>query len=49
MNHLDYYKFQAEARGVRSLEDVRRKASERAFIYERVVRSWLPKGMTRVP
>ena len=45
MNHLDYYKFQAEARGVRSLEDVRRKASERAFIYERVVRSWLPKDM----
>lgn len=48
MNYLDYYKFQAEARGVRSIEDVRAKASEKAFIYERVVRSWLPKD-TAVP
>ncbi len=42
MNHLDYYKFQAEARGVRSLGDVRRSADEKAYILERIVRPWLP-------
>jgi cyclopropane fatty-acyl-phospholipid synthase-like methyltransferase len=48
MNHLDFYKFQAEARGVRSLEDVTRMASDKAFIYEHIVRAWLPKD-TAVP
>jgi len=44
MNHLDYYKFQAQARGVRSLGEVRRVAEERAYVYDRIVRPWLPKN-----
>ncbi|MGH7953829.1 MAG: class I SAM-dependent methyltransferase [Limisphaerales bacterium] len=43
MNHLDYYKFQVKARGVHSLDDVRRFAETKSFIYERVVRPWLPQ------
>lgn len=46
MNHLDYYKFQAEARGVRSLDDVRRLAGMKSFIYDRIVRPWLPPDTT---
>lgn len=42
MSHLDYYKFQAEARGVHTLDDVRRGAAAKAHIYERIVRRWLP-------
>jgi len=41
MNHLDYYKFQARARGVRSLDDVRRIAGEKSYLYDRIVRPWL--------
>jgi 2-polyprenyl-3-methyl-5-hydroxy-6-metoxy-1,4-benzoquinol methylase len=43
MNHLDFYKFQARARGVRSLDDVRRIACGKAYLYDRIVRPWLPK------
>lgn len=43
MNHLDYYKFQAEARGVHSLDDVRHIAETKSFIYDRLVRPWLPQ------
>lgn len=46
MNHLDYYKFQTKARGVHSLEDVRRLAETKSFIYDRVVRPWLPQDAT---
>lgn len=42
MSHFDYYKFQAEARGVRTLDDVHRCAHEKAHIYDRIVRPWLP-------
>jgi 2-polyprenyl-3-methyl-5-hydroxy-6-metoxy-1,4-benzoquinol methylase len=42
VNHLDYYKFQARARGVRSLDDVRRIAGEKSHLYDRIVRPWLP-------
>ena len=42
MNHLDYYKFQAEARGVHTLQDVIRCAQDKAYLYERMVRRWLP-------
>ncbi len=48
MNHLDYYKFQAEARGVRSLEDVRRFASEKTYLYDQLVHRWLPADV-RLP
>jgi SAM-dependent methyltransferase len=47
MSHLDYYKFQVEARGVRSIEDVRRIASERAHIYDRLVSRWLPNDRAK--
>jgi SAM-dependent methyltransferase len=43
MNHRDYYKFQAQARGVRSLDDVRRAAGEKSHVYDRIVRAWLPE------
>ena len=42
MNHLAYYQFQAEARGVRSLDDVRRCAFEKAHLYDQLVQRWLP-------
>lgn len=41
MGYLDYYKYQAEARGVRTVEDVRRIAAEKAYLYDRIVRPWL--------
>src|ERR1051326_7801252 len=42
MNHLDYYSYQAEARGIRSIEDVRRNAAEKGYVYDRIVLPWLP-------
>ena len=42
MSHRDFYKFQAEARDVHTLNDVRRIASEKAYIYDRIVLPWLP-------
>ena len=47
MSHLDYYNYQAEARGVRTLEDVRRIAGEKAYLYDRIVRPWLPADLSR--
>ncbi len=47
MNHLDYYKFQAQARGARSFDDVRRMSGEKSYIYERIVRPWLPANTAR--
>jgi SAM-dependent methyltransferase len=41
MNHRDYYKFQARARGVRSVDDVRRAAGEKSYVYDRIVSAWL--------
>ncbi|HUA68270.1 MAG TPA: class I SAM-dependent methyltransferase [Candidatus Saccharimonadales bacterium] len=46
MNHLDFYKFQAKARGVHSLEDVQRIANTKSFIYDRIVSPWLPQDAT---
>jgi SAM-dependent methyltransferase len=42
MGHLDYYKYQAEARGVRNPEDIIEHARGRAHIYQRIVLPWLP-------
>lgn len=42
MGYLDFYHYQAKARGVHSLEDVRRMASERAYVYDRIVLPWMP-------
>jgi len=47
MSHLDYYKFQAEARGVHTLQDVKRCAQDKAYLYERMVRRWLPPDPTK--
>lgn len=42
MSHLAYYAYQATARGVHGAEDVARGARDKAFIYQRVVKPWLP-------
>ena len=42
MGSLDYYKYQAQARGITSFEDLRRGAHERAYLFDRVVLPWLP-------
>jgi 2-polyprenyl-3-methyl-5-hydroxy-6-metoxy-1,4-benzoquinol methylase len=47
MSHLDYYRYQAKARGIRSLDDVRRCTDEKAYLYDRFVRPWLPMDMQR--
>jgi 2-polyprenyl-3-methyl-5-hydroxy-6-metoxy-1,4-benzoquinol methylase len=47
MSHLDYYHYQSEARGVRSLEDVQRIAREKSYLYDRLVHAWLPTDTTR--
>jgi SAM-dependent methyltransferase len=41
-NHLDYYQYQATARGVRSVADVERCAREKGHVYDRIVLRWLP-------
>lgn len=47
MTHLDYYKFQAQARGMHSVDDVLRLARDRAYLYDRIVLPWLPADRTR--
>jgi SAM-dependent methyltransferase len=42
----DYYRFQAVARGVHSLEDIRLIAQSKAHIYDRVAAPWLPADRT---
>ena len=43
MNHREYYQFQAQARGMHSVDDVRRMAGLQSFLYERIALPWLPK------
>jgi 2-polyprenyl-3-methyl-5-hydroxy-6-metoxy-1,4-benzoquinol methylase len=47
MDHLDYYRYQATARGVHNLNDVQRIAQEKAYVYDRIVLPWLPADKTR--
>lgn len=42
MGYLEYYSYQAKARGVHTLEDIRRNADEKAYLYNRIVLPWLP-------
>ncbi len=42
MSHLAYYEYQATARGIRSIEDVKANASGRAHVYRRIVLPRLP-------
>jgi 2-polyprenyl-3-methyl-5-hydroxy-6-metoxy-1,4-benzoquinol methylase len=41
MNHLEYYTYQAKARGVSNPEHVRQQAAAKAFVYDRIVLPWL--------
>lgn len=43
MSHLDYYQYQATARGIRSLGDVEEIARGKAYVYDAIVRPWLPQ------
>jgi len=43
MNHLEYYQYQAKARGITNLSNVIRHAEEKAYLYDRVVLPWLPE------
>ena len=42
MGYLDYYSYQAQARGVHGLADVQRAAREKSYVYDRIVLRWLP-------
>jgi SAM-dependent methyltransferase len=44
MGHLDYYRYQATARGIHGLPDVLRAAEGRVHIWDRVVLPWLPSN-----
>lgn len=43
MSHLDYYKYQAIARGVTTREDVLRQARAHAYLYDQMLASWMPQ------
>lgn len=45
MNHLDYYKYQTQARGVNGLEEVREIAFSRSHVYQRIVLPQLPANL----
>lgn len=47
MTHLDYYQFQAQARGIRSLDDVVQHARNTAHVYDQIVLRWLPSDRSR--
>lgn len=42
MGYLDYYQYQAAARGVHGLPDVIRGAEGRVHVWDRIVMPWLP-------
>jgi 2-polyprenyl-3-methyl-5-hydroxy-6-metoxy-1,4-benzoquinol methylase len=42
MNHLSYYQYQAKARGIHSIEDVKRVCANHRHFYDQIVRPWLP-------
>lgn len=43
MGHLDYYSYQARARGVQTVADVCEIARQRSYLYDRIVLPWLPR------
>ena len=43
MGYLDYYQYQATARGIHGLPDVIRAAQDRTHIWKRIVAPWLPE------
>jgi cyclopropane fatty-acyl-phospholipid synthase-like methyltransferase len=46
MGYLDYYRYQAVARGIRTLDDVRRASEVRFYVYDRIVLPWLPRDQS---
>lgn len=42
MGYLDYYQYQAAARGIHGWDDVRRVAQDRVHVWDRIVLPWLP-------
>ena len=45
MTHLDYYQFQAQARGIHTVQDVERGAREKAYLYRQIASRWLPADL----
>jgi SAM-dependent methyltransferase len=43
MGYLDYYQYQAVARGVQTRDDVLRDADAKAYLYDRILSPWLPE------
>ena len=43
MGHLDYYHYQAIARGIRSRDDILHDSGTKAYVYDRLVLPWLPE------
>lgn len=43
MNHLSYYQYQTEARGIACVEDVKRICANHRHFYDQIVLPWLPK------
>lgn len=46
MGYLDYYRYQAIARGVLTRDDVLRDAAAKTYIYDRILLPWLPAKKT---
>ena len=44
MNHLSYYQYQTEARGIASVEDVKRTCANHRHFYDQIVLPWLPSN-----
>lgn len=44
MGYLDYYHYQAIARGIQTRDDVLRDASAKTYLYDRTVLPWLPEN-----
>jgi cyclopropane fatty-acyl-phospholipid synthase-like methyltransferase len=47
MSYLDYYRYQAEARGVRDFRDVIAGAESKGYVYDRIVLPWLPSDPSK--
>ena len=46
MSHFEYYHYQAVARGIKNKGDIIQKAQDDAFVFEQIVRPWLPDDRT---
>ena len=46
MNHLDYYRQQATARGVTTKDDILRLTDEQSYLFDRILSAWMPADRT---